>query len=109
MDVPLSPTGEALEVFERTPGCVTVAVSAWPPLVDVRPLPFTGSHVSVFRLVMDGLKWCYYLAATRDDQWGDKLNGTWTGMVGMVHRKVRKTDMVGMTYRSRFIRLIGCY
>ncbi|KAA0194993.1 Ionotropic receptor 177, partial [Hyalella azteca] len=87
MELPVAMNGSALEVFHRTPGCITVAVSAWPPLVDVRPVPFTGSHVSIFRLVMERLKWCYYLLPTPDQQWGDKLNGTWTGMVGMLDRK----------------------
>ncbi|GIX76290.1 glutamate receptor ionotropic, kainate 4 [Caerostris darwini] len=56
-----------------------------------------GSNAEFLQILSEALKFKYELLVPEDKEWGFKeLNGTWNGLVGMVHRQEVDMAMCGI-------------
>ncbi|KAK7024565.1 hypothetical protein SK128_003406 [Halocaridina rubra] len=81
--------------------CLKLAIAGWDPFIqvtnDTPPYEIKGPAVDVINLIMGQLGYCYTLTRPPDNDWGFPLpNGSWTGSIGMLHRK--EVDMSATVY-----------
>ncbi|KAK4310049.1 hypothetical protein Pmani_018354 [Petrolisthes manimaculis] len=68
--------------------CMRVALTRWPPYVSGSNPNYSGWCIEMFDVIREKLGYCHEYLEPPDGLWGAKYpNGSWFGMMGMIHRR----------------------
>ena len=79
-----------------------VASQLWPIYVtikgeDLNKTIYGGSFMEVLDIVSQDLNFTYEVKIAPDGHWGSKVNGTWNGIVGLLHNKQADISVAPLT------------
>ncbi|KAK3868191.1 hypothetical protein Pcinc_026411 [Petrolisthes cinctipes] len=68
--------------------CMRVALTRWPPYVSGSNPNYSGWCIEMFDVIREKLGYCHEYLEPPDGLWGAQYpNGSWFGMMGMIHRR----------------------